>query len=185
VEAIYSGFAIVIVTMLWLYLSWLILLLGAQLAFYLQNPSYLRLGRRAEGLSNALKERLALAAMVLVALEFEQPGDGFRVDGLAARLRVPRHYVDTVVAALQDAGLLSQTDRERLIPARDPRRIAVAAILDAVRHAPRDALAGADGDWNPSVRATAARVDRAVRDALDGQSLADLLDQEAAAAVPR
>ena len=45
-EAIYSGFAIVIVAMLWLYLSWLVLLYGAQLAFYHQNPGYLKIGRR-------------------------------------------------------------------------------------------------------------------------------------------
>ena len=59
-EAIYSGFAIVIVAMIWLYLSWLILLLGTQLAFYLQNPDYLRLGQRTEVMSNGLRERLAL-----------------------------------------------------------------------------------------------------------------------------
>jgi membrane protein len=41
-EAIYSGFAIVLAAMIWLQLSWLILLLGAQLSFYLQNPAYLR-----------------------------------------------------------------------------------------------------------------------------------------------
>jgi membrane protein len=41
-EAIYSGFAIVLAAMIWLQLSWLILLLGAQLAFYVQNPAYLR-----------------------------------------------------------------------------------------------------------------------------------------------
>jgi membrane protein len=41
-EAIYSGFAIVLAAMIWLQVSWLILLLGAQLAFYVQNPAYLR-----------------------------------------------------------------------------------------------------------------------------------------------
>ena len=44
-EAIYSGFAIVLAAMIWLQLSWLILLLGAQLAFYVQNPAYLRPGQ--------------------------------------------------------------------------------------------------------------------------------------------
>lgn len=47
-EAIYSGFAIVLAAMVWLQLSWLILLLGAQLAFYLQNPAYLRPGGPAQ-----------------------------------------------------------------------------------------------------------------------------------------
>jgi membrane protein len=41
-EAIYSGFAIVLAAMIWLQVSWLILLLGAQLSFYLQNPACLR-----------------------------------------------------------------------------------------------------------------------------------------------
>ena len=44
-EAIYSGFAIVLAAMIWLQVSWLILLLGAQLAFYVQNPAYLRPGQ--------------------------------------------------------------------------------------------------------------------------------------------
>jgi membrane protein len=44
-EAIYSGFAIVLAAMIWLQLSWLILLLGAQLSFYVQNPACLRPGK--------------------------------------------------------------------------------------------------------------------------------------------
>ena len=56
--------------MLWLHLSWVVLLLGAQLSFYVQNPDYLRLGQRAESLANALRERLALSAMLLVGRDF-------------------------------------------------------------------------------------------------------------------
>lgn len=43
--AIYAGFASVIVGLMWLYLSWLILLLGVQLAFYVQHPQLLRPGQ--------------------------------------------------------------------------------------------------------------------------------------------
>ncbi len=39
--AVYAGFAIVVLSMIWLYLSWLIVLLGASLAFYVQHPEYL------------------------------------------------------------------------------------------------------------------------------------------------
>jgi membrane protein len=45
--AVYTGFAIVLTTLIWVYLSWLILLIGAQLAFYLQFPQYLRHGPEA------------------------------------------------------------------------------------------------------------------------------------------
>jgi membrane protein len=42
--AIYAGFAVALLFLLWIYLNWLILLLGAQLSFYLQHPEHLRAG---------------------------------------------------------------------------------------------------------------------------------------------
>ncbi|MDH5263000.1 MAG: YihY/virulence factor BrkB family protein, partial [Gammaproteobacteria bacterium] len=42
-QAIYASFAIAVTTLIWLYLNWLILLIGSQIAFYFQNPAYLRL----------------------------------------------------------------------------------------------------------------------------------------------
>ena len=91
-EAIYAGFAIVIVAMIWLYLSWLVLLLGAQLAFYVQHPEYLPLGQRALSASNTTRERLALSTMLLVGRDFEKPGHGWRIEearGAAARAAPP------------------------------------------------------------------------------------------------
>ncbi len=44
---VYAGFAAVIAVVTWTYFGWLILLSGAQLSFYIQNPSYLRFGMRA------------------------------------------------------------------------------------------------------------------------------------------
>jgi membrane protein len=43
--AVYTGFAIVLSALIWIYVSWLILLIGAQLACYVQFPAYLRHGR--------------------------------------------------------------------------------------------------------------------------------------------
>jgi len=40
-QAIYSGFAIIILFLVWLQISWLILLTGASITFYLQNPEYI------------------------------------------------------------------------------------------------------------------------------------------------
>ena len=60
---IYAGFAVAITTLIWLYLNWLILLIGSQLAFYHQRPAFLRTGRQEPRLSNAMRERLALDVM--------------------------------------------------------------------------------------------------------------------------
>jgi membrane protein len=184
-EAIYAGFGIVIVAMAWLYLSWLILLLGAQLAFYVQNPDYLPLGQRAPSPSNGTRERLALSAMLLVGRDFDKPGHGWRIESLCAAIRVPRHLLEPVVASLAAAGLLTRTNEHRLIPARDLRRIDVADILAAVRSSEHDLHHQADDEWNTTVAGIAADVESAIRNALGGRTLADVVDADARAEPPR
>ncbi|HEX5046544.1 MAG TPA: YhjD/YihY/BrkB family envelope integrity protein [Gammaproteobacteria bacterium] len=176
-EQIYSGFAIVFVAMLWMHLSWLILLLGAQLAFYVQSPHYLRYGQRTESMSNGLRERLALSAMLLVGRDFEKPGHGWRIESLCAEIRVPREMLEPVVESLMHAELLTRTAEHRLLPAKDPRRIAVCDILDAVRGG--DRATGPGNDWNETVRALSDTVDVAIREALGSRSLADIVDADA------
>ena len=161
-EAIYAGFAIVIVAMIWLYLSWLVLLLGAQLAFYVQHPEYLPLGQRALSASNTTRERLALSTMLLVGRDFEKPGHGWRIEGVASQLRVPRHLLEPVATALMDSGLLTRTNENRLIPARDLRRIRVVDILAAVRSSERDSHHQSDDEWNPTVATVADDVENAI-----------------------
>ena len=68
-NAVYAGFAVPISLLIWVYLNWLILLIGSQIAFYTQNRAYLQIGRREPRLSNAMRERLALNLMLLVGRE--------------------------------------------------------------------------------------------------------------------
>ena len=63
---VYAGFAFVVAALLWTYFGWLILLAGAQLSFYVQNPAYLRLGLQQLRLSSVELEQLALKLMYLV-----------------------------------------------------------------------------------------------------------------------
>ncbi|MDX1697788.1 MAG: YihY/virulence factor BrkB family protein, partial [Thiohalobacterales bacterium] len=64
--AIYSSFAILILLLIWMYLSWLILLVGSQIAYFVQNPKFMTLHRVEFALSNRLREQLALQIMYLV-----------------------------------------------------------------------------------------------------------------------
>lgn len=134
--AIYSGFAILLLFMLWLYLSWLILLTGSTIAFYRQYPEYLaRGGRSGLRLAPAQRERLAVAIMTEVARRFatgEPPPDR---DGLSHRLGIPMETIEATLAALERARLLQRTngDPAGFVPARPAERISVKAVLDAVR----------------------------------------------------
>ena len=109
-QAIYASFAIAITTLIWLYLNWLILLIGSQLAFYFQNPAYMRIGRREPRLSNAMRERLALNIMLIVGSAFRDSNKSIDQRSLSEELRIPSITVMPIISGLEDAGLLTSTE---------------------------------------------------------------------------
>jgi membrane protein len=109
--AIYSGLAILIMFMIWLYLSWLILLFGASVAFYAQHPEYLYAKGGEPQLSNRMRERLALSVMSLVAGRYlagermPPPAEFTRLLG------VPQHALQVVLDALEELAIRRPTFR--------------------------------------------------------------------------
>jgi membrane protein len=131
---VYAGFALVVAALLWTYLGWLILLAGAQLSFYVQNPTYLRLGLQQLRLSSVELEQLALKLMYFAGRAHVAGGPRWRVNRLATELGLPGIAVAQMAAALERAGLLIVTDYDELVPARDIGRIGVCEILDIARN---------------------------------------------------
>ncbi len=175
-QAIYASFAIAITTLIWLYLNWLILLIGSQIAFYYQNPAYLRLGRREPRLSNEMRERLALNIMFLVGKEFREPGPGVNLRSLARVLKIPTITLAPIAAGLETGGLLATNEKEELLPGREMSRIKLTDILNVVR---RNGETGSHRDpkWHSSIEALGAAVDAAVERTVADQTLSDLLDE--------
>jgi membrane protein len=130
---VYAGFAFVVAALLWTYFGWLILLAGAQLSFYVQNPAYLRLGLQQLRLSSVELESLALKVMYFVARAHVAGGERWTVNRLADELGLPGIAVAQSVAALERARLLIMTDNDELVPGRDLSRISVHEILDIAR----------------------------------------------------
>jgi membrane protein len=174
-EAIYSGFVVVFSAMVWLYLTWLIFLLGSQLAYYIQNPFQVRFGQRTIAVANATKERLCLSIMFMVAMDFARPAHGWTDESLASALRVPRSTLEPIIAGLMADGLLSKGGEHRLIPGRDPHRITLSEIVAAVR--------GDDGEshtadtWNQSIDAIADRIESAIAAELGSRTVGELVDE--------
>lgn len=173
-DAIYSGFAVLILFMILLYLNWLILLLGAQISFYHQNPQFLRSGRARIYLSNRLREELALLVMYLVAEDFSKGKLRWSANGLSARIGLPGDALWYVINALQSAGLLIESEEETLLPGRDLQSIRVADIVHAVRDAP-DADHGGVGVSTPAVEGLIRKIDTAIDDAVGEQTLRALV----------
>ncbi len=180
-QAIYASFAIAITTLLWLYLNWLILLVGSQIAFYFQNPAYLKLGRREPRLSNAMRERVALNVMFLVGKEFRNPDQGVNLERLSATLRIPSITLATITTGLEAKGLLTSNEKEELLPGRDLTRISLSDILAVVR---QEGETGShkDPQWDDLVESLCSNLDDAVAAAIGRMTLADMLDQSEAQA---
>ena len=100
---VYAGFAVIVGVLLWTYFGWLILLAGAQLSFYVQNPSYLSLGLAPVSLSNREKERLALNLMVLVARHARANAAPMTLTELAQAAGLPPLAMASVYEALGGA----------------------------------------------------------------------------------
>ena len=71
--------------------------------------------------------------MLLVARKFTRGEPPWRQRELAEDLEVPGSALATVIRSLERAGLLTLTEDEELIPARDIEGIAMTDVLNAVR----------------------------------------------------
>ena len=174
--SVYGGFAIAITALIWLYLNWLVLLVGAQLAYYHQNPAYLRIGRREPRLSGSTRERLALNIMLLIGQAFRDSETSITIADISDRLKIPSITLDPVVAGLEANGLLTSTEAENLLPGRDLARIALGDVLAVVREFGETGSIS-EPRWSPAVEEIGNSLDTAVASTVDGTTLAELLDK--------
>ena len=173
---IYAGFAIVIVALFWLHVSWLILLLGAQLSFYVQNPQYLRPGRGEINLNASLRERVALSIMYLIVSDYRSADHRWNTNKLAEHLDLPGAGLHPIVDALERAKLVLLAEDETWVPARDPQTIEIIEVLEAVRHDSAGPRLGRIRDIAPAVGA-ARTAEEAMRKSLKGRTVSDLVKE--------
>jgi membrane protein len=140
--AIYSGFAILIMFMIWIYLNWLILLVGAQISFYHQYPHVLSTKNKLFFVSNRLRERLAFLIMYFIGLNYYHNKPPWTVDSLVQELKLPLDPVHDMVSVLQKNGLILETadDPPAYVPARDIETISLAELLRIVRMVEKESL---------------------------------------------
>ncbi|MGZ8410488.1 MAG: YihY/virulence factor BrkB family protein [Hyphomicrobium sp.] len=175
--AIYSAFATLIVFMIWLYVNWMILLIGGTIAFYHQNPDSVTPYKESARLSNRIKERIALSAALLIGQSYYGQEQAWTLERLARRLRVPRDVLGLVLDALERAGLMKRTVDKPLLylPGRPPETTPIKAVLDAVRVAEEGHMALTGVTKEPVVERLEAMLDEAVGQALDQRTVKDMV----------
>ena len=182
-QLVYAGFAFIVAALLWTYLGWLILLAGAQLSFYIQNPTYLRLGLRELRLSSVETEQLALRLMYFVARAQIDKKSLWKVSQLANELGLPGIAMARLVASFEEAGLLTVTDDDELVPGRDIGQITACEIIDVARNQRSGHLTPRDVTI-PSVDQLIAAIEEARRDRCGDLTLQDLAKECPRALLP-
>ncbi len=180
-HAVYSTFAILILSMVWLYLSWLIVLLGVQVTFFHQYPRYIFLHSATARLSARLSERLGLLAMVLVGRRFFHGEHPWSAQELSLRLGVPDDCLDELLSALSVKGFIMGLGGEASawVPARDLSTIKVVEVLDALRSTHEDDFPiNRDVLAEPRVDALLYLFDGALREAAGTTTIRDLIEED-------
>lgn len=176
-EAIYSAFATLIVFMIWLYVNWMILLIGGTIAFYHQNPDFVTPHKAIARLSNRVKERIAFTVAILIGRSYYGQENAWTLERLAGRLQVPRDGLALVLDALENAGLMKRTaDKPPLyLPGRPLETTPVKAVLDAVREAEEGRFALARLAKDPVVERIEEMLDDAAGQALHQRTIKDMI----------
>jgi membrane protein len=174
-DAIYSGFAVGIVLLIWIYVNWLILLIGSSIAFYHQHGSHITLAENLE-LAPELLRAAGLDVLCRVARRHQLDQQPIRQAELEAQMRLPAVLTRRLVDRLVTHGLLlwvgDKSDQLALAASSDQMplaRIFVALDRDDCHLRPGLGL-------DAPVQDVLQRVDRARAEVLGPSTLRDLID---------
>jgi len=179
-NAIYGTMAALPILIVWLYVSWMIVLLGLELTYAMQNATIIREEYGEETVNFASRERVAMTVLLLCAESFYANSPAWNHARLCTELRLPPRLVRSVLNDLVRLGLLAKVqepDQDGYVyhPGRAPEGIEVNAVLQALRE---------DGSTQPRNFRMPGRdivvevediVDSARREALAGMTLRDMV----------
>ena len=129
-NTLYGSIAFIPLFLLWLQITWLIVLMGAEISFAYQNIENYEFEEDALNLSQNNKRILTLLIMHQIIKNFEEGGEPWNSDLLSHELGIPIRLVNEILFELASAGVLAelasdnQKDRS-YVPSVDINRITV------------------------------------------------------------
>lgn len=137
-NAIYGSFAALPLFLLWVKISWQILLLGGELSFAVQNEKVFDEEREAQLVNYTSRRAVILAIMYEVCGAFKRNEGGMAIGELTRRLQLSPRLLHQSLTTLCEAGMLHEIERETnnneefYSPARDLATLRVYDVLQAV-----------------------------------------------------
>lgn len=183
--SVYGSLAAVPLFVLWLYVSWIIALLGATLTFAVQNAKTYEPESEAQR-RKSQRDREFIAARLLVAVSdsFDRGAGPVPAQKLLDQLIVSPRFVRRVLADLVEVGLLVETMQREgedvaYVPGRPLHTLSIADVVKAMRAgsegSKNELTVKADDELGKRVCAALIQAEDVVEGALGKTTLAELL----------
>jgi membrane protein len=180
-NAIYGTMAALPILMVWLYLSWMIVLLGLEMTYATQNLRSIRQDIRGSRVNFASLEFLSLTVLLFVARRFYLGKTALDQEALSSHLDVPPRLLRKILDELVHLGLLAEIVQEHDGTAYQPAQaLETIRLYDVIRGL---AVDGVDYSQLGRTRErsviakVAERMHAAEKEALDNLTLRDLVLQ--------
>jgi membrane protein len=129
--AVYGSMAALPLFLIWVQLSWFLLLLGAEISHAHQTSNLHEFEKRAGRVSQSFKRLLSLWMVHLCMVRFLEKQTPITRDLLVERYRIPVALVAPILKELIGCGLLIEC-RGGLIPGRSPEELRISDVLRAL-----------------------------------------------------
>ncbi len=143
--AVYGSFAALPLFMIWLQLSWLIVLFGAEVSFSHQNIKHYEAESESENISQRIRKSVALLVLNKITLRFKNGEPAFTAEDIANQLDLSVRLVRDVLYDMLEAGIVTETVTKNIKenafqPAQDIERLTVALVLEKLDKRGREDL---------------------------------------------
>lgn len=173
-SGIYGSLGLIPLLLVWIYVSWLFVLLGAEIAFALQNLRVLEAEERRTRGEEPINGLLAAQLLAVVAAAHEQSGTGVPKARLVTEFGLTPEVVQQIVDRLKARGLIAEVhgDINGYIPGRAANTISLEDVLGAFRVTD---IQLADGSTSKVLQSLVADLEETRRQRTQGLTIADLL----------
>lgn len=106
-NSLYGSVGIIVILMLGLYIFWLLILLGGQVTYAVQNADFLTNENAWQKVSERARELISLSILLLVTKRFQSGETPMQSSELLEKLRVPSHILNSSISRLCELGYLN------------------------------------------------------------------------------